>query len=472
MSIDPETQVQDAQVQDAREQMMALAAYLTSRHDAILLSWREMAEADAALATASTLSRVQFNDHIPDVLNGLVRRLEMWRDTETSTSQRDSDEATTEEGKDAAEHGLHRWQQGYNLRELTREWGHLQMCLSEELDAFHFAHRDVQPEVMAAAHRETVRLCIEGISESVAQYARLQQAEAAGHARDLKESLDQLNDLERRRAETLREAAHDLRGNLSVVSGATSMLQRENMPDRVREEFLSLLQNGVSSLHAMLNDLMDLARLQAGHETRKIASFDAAPLLGELCASSQALAEERGLYLRCDGPDELQVEGDQVKVRRIAQNLLLNALKYTPKGGVTLSWSERDAERWVMCVCDTGPGLNLGSSAPLAQNLQSATATAREVEIDSKNDPTKEPGRPSPDIAPIALVQAASVPDVSVQDNLDKAREPGEGIGISIVKRLCELLDAGLELDSQVGKGSTFHVVMPRLYDQSKDATQ
>ncbi len=472
----------------ARAQMLDLATHLEARREAILSAWHEKAEADASLTTASSLSRVQFNDHIPEVLKGFERRLRMWRAEATPASRAQGQDAGKVEDNDAAEHGLHRWQQGYNLRELTAEWGHLQLCLSEELDEYQAAHPDAQREVLAAARRGTVHLCIEGISESVAQYARLQQAEAAGHARDLKESLEQLNELERHRAEMMREAAHDLRGNLSVVSGATSMLQRDNVPEPVREEFLSLLQDGVSSLQNMLNDLMDLARLEAGHETRKIAPFDAALLLNQLGAASQAMAQERDLYLRCEGPDELLVSGDEVKVRRIAQNLLLNALKYTIHGGVTLSWKERDAEHWALSVCDSGPGLSLGPAAPLAQSLQSATATSREIEakageLDPQDVPTPIEALPVEALQALHAgansndSNAAARPSTNgrwvqeplAQDRRDQAREPGEGIGLSIVKRLCELLDAGLELDSQAGRGSTFCVVLPRFYDHNKN---
>jgi signal transduction histidine kinase len=71
------------------------------------------------------------------------------------------------------------------------------------------------------------------------------------------------------------------------------------------------------------------------------------------------LATDRGLFLESHGPTALQVEGDAVKTRRIAQNLLLNAIKYTEQGGVRVSWEEVTAgelERWVLSVQDTGPG--------------------------------------------------------------------------------------------------------------------
>lgn len=85
---------------------------------------------------------------------------------------------------------------------------------------------------------------------------------------------------------------------------------------------------------------MNLARLQAGHELRDVKPFDAALLMTELCDSLQFMATERALYLRRKGPPALPVEGDAMKTRRIAQNLLLNALRYTTDGGATVSWGD------------------------------------------------------------------------------------------------------------------------------------
>lgn len=156
----------------------------------------------------------------------------------------------------------------------------------------------------------------------------------------------------------------------------------------MRDEFLGLLQRSVTSLHSMLDEVMDLARLQAGHELRDVAPFDAAVLLRELSETLQPLANERGLILTVDGPASLPIEGDAVKTRRITQNLLLNALKYTTEGGVTISWGDsrdNDPKRWILCVQDTGPGIHAGPGAPLVEALQEATAESLQVEAEVTN---------------------------------------------------------------------------------------
>ena len=81
------------------------------------------------------------------------------------------------------------------------------------------------------------------------------------------------------------------------------------------------------------------------------------------------------------------VQGDSVKIQRIVQNLLLNALKYTEQGGVKVSWGEvapKTYERWVLCVQDTGPGFQDGPVTPLAHALKKSTEEVQEVEHKAK----------------------------------------------------------------------------------------
>jgi len=310
---------------------------------------------------------------------------------------------------------------------------------------------------MSIARRVWSELCTDGASESVAKYFQLQQIEAKGHVRDLAQALEQLREMERSRAELWRQAAHDLRGSVGVVMNVTAGLAMQDPALPSRDKFLPMLQKNVSSLYSLLENVMDLARLQAGHEHRIVNPFDAAAILRELCERMQPLAEEQGLYLKADGPDTLAVEGDAVKTQRIAQNLLLNALKYTPQGGVTVSWGdsrENDAQRWMLCVTDTGPGFHAGPGAPMAGALEAATEEARQVEE------TARTGIAAPADGP-------NSPHSAPTDTRQLHQERGEGIGLSIVKRLCELLDASIEMDSRPGEGTSLRIVFPRGYDST-----
>lgn len=268
---------------------------------------------------------------------------------------------------------------------MTREWGHLHRCLVEELEAYARARRQLPADAMASARRALAGLVSDGVSESTAQYFGLQQIEADASARDLERLCKQMKELERERAQLWREAVHDLRGNLGTVVNATAGLTLAGVPEPMRERYLRLLQQSVSAQRDLLDDMMNLARLQAGREQRDVQDFDAAVLMQELCATLQPLAEERGLYLRAQGTATRAAAGDAVKTRRIAQNLVLNALEYTRQGGVTVSWGdsrENDDERWMLVIHDTGPGFHIGAEAPLAAALEEATEESLQLEDD------------------------------------------------------------------------------------------
>ena len=428
-----------------------LAAHLAERRDAILRAWRSAVDADPELTTASTITRAQFIDHIPAVLDAFEWRLSARHTTEMA-------QAREEEKASAAEHGLHRWQQGYNQPETMYEWGHLHLCLLQELENFHTLNPGINPDAMLTARRELVRLCSDGACASAARYTQLQQSEAASRVRELESALAQLQALEQERAEAWRGAAHDLRGRAHVIANASAVLAREDVPDQDRTQFSEMLRRGVQSLNKLLGDLMDQARLEAGQERRQVTHFDVAALLKEFCEMTRPLAAEENLFLIAKGETPLMVDGDSAKIQRIVQNLVFNAIKATKQGGVKVTWEASGDERrpqWALCVQDTGPGFKQGNATPLARVLKLATDEAHDVE---QQNVSPSESSPSADSAPTLASQTTTPPALV---------PAGEGIGLSIVKRLCELLDASLELESSEGEGTTFRVIFPRRYGDS-----
>src|SRR3984957_2651752 len=139
-----------------KSELSVLGQYLSGRRNEVLRNWQLSVEMDPELTTSSSLSRAQFNDHIPQVLDAFERRLQAENPTER-------EDAFAEQRKSAAEHGLHRWQQGYNQRETMREWGHLHLCILTEVEAYGRAHTQLAPGVMLIARRALVRLCSEGV---------------------------------------------------------------------------------------------------------------------------------------------------------------------------------------------------------------------------------------------------------------------------------------------------------------------
>ncbi len=426
-------------------ELAALAVYLRTRRPDIMKAWREAIGRDPKLTSGDALPRAQLNDHIPSVLVAFERELGDAGATDRAGVVNDN----------AAAHGIHRWQQGYDLREVVRELGRLNVCVVDELEAYAAAHPQLDPGVMRDARGRWVSACSIGIEESAAQYFRLQQTEAAGHLNDLEKALDTVRELERQRADLWREIAHDLRGNVGIVSNATAGLAIVAGPNGRADRFLRMLQRNVSALHHLLDDVTDLARLQAGREERTLSHFDVGALLSALCEGLLPFAQERDLFLRWQGPPSFSVEGDAVKLRRLAQNLVLNAVKYTQLGGVTVSWGDSDCEaddrkRWLLSVEDTGPGFRAGPGGPMAGALEQATHLVHDADTSAASaasgiDPAPPTSAPACDQRP-------------------EAQAAGEGIGLSIVKRLSEMLDGSVELHSTPGRGTVFRVFLPRHY--------
>ena len=424
--------------------MAALSDLLAVRREAILSTWRKLDRADPEQMTGRALTIGQFLDHVPAILDAYELRLR------SRPGGADARTAEVDKKQEGIKHGLHRWQQGHRLKELISECGHLQLCVFEELGGIVAAHPELEPAVLLEAHRQLLRLINDTIGESAAQYERMQQAEAASRVIDLTSAMATVDELEQRRATLIHQAVHDLNSDVLGVSLAATMVGRTGMDEADRMEAAKFLQRATQGLTTMLAELMDLARLEAGQEERAIAAFDAGALITELCDANQPFAHERKLFLKAEGEANLDVQGDAEKVRRVAKNLLVNALKYTVEGGVTVDWGE-EKENWWLSVKDTGPGMLTDAGTSMVDGLQEATASAKESDEKSaaiKGETSQVLPSPEEPATPTALSR----------------HHPGEGIGLSIVKRLCELLDASLEIASSAEAGTTFRVVFPRRY--------
>ncbi len=433
------------------EQFSGLADHLAARRPALLLAWRRAAGADVEQTTARSLSVGQLLDHIPEILDAFELRLRSRRDGE------DARAADASKKLEGVKHGLHRWQQGYRLKELISECGLLQACLFEELFLIAQAHPEYESSVLLEANRQVLALINDTICESAAQYERMQQAEAAGHVGDLRVALAGVREIERSRSKLYHQAVHDLRNDVAGVHFSALLIGQPDVAETNRAEFANLLHKGVSGLTCMLEELMDLARLEAGQDQRRINQLDAAKIIRARCDVYQAQARERGLFLTVEGADELWIEGDADKISRVLQNLLTNAVRYTEVGGVSVSWGVEKANWWLM-VKDTGPGLMSKANAPLVTGLQEATASAKD-----SDEKSSAPGAPPSKVLP--------PPELPEGAAISSPHQPGEGIGLSIVKRLCELLNASLEIATSTESGTTFRVVFPMDYGESEQGT-
>lgn len=242
------------------------------------------------------------------------------------------------------------------------------------------------------------------------------------------------------RGEMLRTSSHDLRGSLGVIQGAAGLLPFADS-DEEREQMLEMLQRNVQETVRLITELLDFARLETGQQQVQLGPFDAAELLVKLGENVRSLVERKGLEFELVGVESLPVEGDSLNVYRIAQNLILNALKYTAAGSITVRWGSTDPAEWYFSVQDTGAGMDKAVSEKLAFGGSDSSATDRKMSTDDKVGLESLSGQ-------VSLLGSA----------------PGEGIGLTIVRQLCSLLQGSLLVESKPGQGSVFRVVLPRHY--------
>jgi signal transduction histidine kinase len=184
----------------------------------------------------------------------------------------------------------------------------------------------------------------------------------------------------------------------------------------------------------MINDILDLAKVESGKMEIRLGEFKIGSLIATQCEMARPLAEKKNIDLDCDAPATLPpMRQDQAKVQQILNNLLSNAIKFTPEGGRIFVSAERDEfDDLKLKVMDTGIGISPDEQQLVFEKFRQGSA-----------------GLPDGD----AMTREYS----------------GTGLGLSIVRELCRLLGGDVSLESELGKGSTFTVRLPwRLEESSK----
>jgi protein-histidine pros-kinase len=188
-----------------------------------------------------------------------------------------------------------------------------------------------------------------------------------------------------------------------------------------QEKQLTTVQRSGKHLLALINDLLDLAKIEAGKVELNLEPTACQGVISEVATTLRPLAESKGLQLQVDMPaEELVLRTDRRALSQILLNLLNNAIKFTERGGVTLRLRQRELEGATLVelsVQDTGVGIRLEDQAKLFQAFEQM-----------------ESGR----------------------------RHEGSGLGLHLSRKLAELIGARLEFESEFGKGSRFTLLLPR----------
>lgn len=245
----------------------------------------------------------------------------------------------------------------------------------------------------------------------------------------LDDALKQAMEANRYKSQMLAHVSHDLRTPLSGIIGFSEILGEEvdgKLNSEQKETANRILANA-NRLLSMVNTLLDQAQLERGTLTLNENTFAYSKLLEPLHVAHNIMAKSRELFLEIVVKPNFPatLHGDMLRLQEVLTNLVENAIKFTRKGGVTVTLLCPDPAHWAFSVTDTGVGIPVDAQQYIFEPFRQVDGSA-----------TRKHG--------------------------------GAGLGLSIVKQLVELMDGVITLQSEPGKGSKFLVILPLQKEKTK----
>lgn len=359
-----------------------LATILVRDRDLLLANWRKQVR---QLPSAKNLDTPTLNDHIPLLIDELAAALRK-KDEETISE-------SLREGSPPA-HGLQRVHDGFDIEEVVAEFNILRGCIHDLADGNGLNLQGMPFHIINKVLDGAIGLAVQTYSNQRAK------------------------EMQQKREEYLAFVAHDLRTPLNAITLAAKVLELV-FPERTSNvetsKMLKALHRNVQQLAGLVSKVIEEnSNLQTalGVHLQK-RTFDLWPLVESLIHDLHPVAESGNTQLINAVPDDLIVYADASSLRRIFQNLIANAIRYTPGGQVTIGAQRRDAdtECW---VSDNGEGIS-----------------------------------------------DEMIGKVFDKGETDTQNEGGTGLGLAIVKTFTEAHGGEVNVESTLGAGTTFRLTLP-----------
>ena len=222
-------------------------------------------------------------------------------------------------------------------------------------------------------------------------------------------------------------ASHELKIPMTSIKGYTKLLQMGaggSLSDQ-QKDFLQIITNSVDRMAQLVNDLLDVSRIEAGRIRLEVSDVQMRDVISDVAATLRTQIDRKQQILAVDMPDDLpQLRADYNRMVQIVTNLVSNAYKYTPEGGhitiIAKPYQDEELEGLAVTVIDTGYGISEEDQAKL-------------------------------------FTPFFRSPDQNIRD------EPGTGLGLSIIKNIIESHGGQLTVESALGKGSSFTFILPQV---------
>ena len=233
-------------------------------------------------------------------------------------------------------------------------------------------------------------------------------------------NIDQMKSIDSLRRELIANVSHDLRTPLAILKGyvETMQIKRDSLSDNQKQEYLQITHDNIDKLSKLINQLFEYSKLEAEQVAPVKEPFSITELSHDLIAKFKVLAEQKGIALQMDNPEEnSMVFADVSLVERALQNLIENAIKYTePKGKVTLSLLRKDNNVEIN-ITDTGTGIPVSEQPFIFDRYKQVNKSAK--------------------------------------------KQQGYGLGLAIVKKIMDLHDTTITVLSKPKEGSSFIFKLP-----------
>jgi PAS domain S-box-containing protein len=251
------------------------------------------------------------------------------------------------------------------------------------------------------------------------------RAELEKRAEELEEANASLREMDRLKTQFLANMSHELRTPLNSIIGFSEVLVDElvgPINEEQKEYGQDILDSG-KHLLSLINDLLDFSKMNAGHISLNPIDFSVDALFDELRVSLLPLVQKKQQSLVFHlGDPHLQITADRLRIKQVFMNLISNANKFTPEGGsITVSCHTAEPDEILFSIQDTGVGIRVEDQQIIFEEFRQVDGSmTREV--------------------------------------------PGTGLGLAISRRIVEIHNGSIWVESELGKGSTFYVCFPANY--------